>query len=218
MQDSEFSQDFTNTLDKYVTLFDQYMVRGDLNYNLLCETKGKPLVNIMEFFDLSGLIRKPTCFRKNCKPSLLDVILTNSKSLCIETLNFTTGISDWHNMISTVINNQIPKNEKHNIQYRSFRSVDADALNMEMKDVRLTGNTEDENYNIHAVYDKFETDTRNGFEKHVPIKERYVKNNQLPYMNRNLRKAIYNKKIFYHKYPRNKNSRTWKNTDKVEIK
>ena len=45
MQDSEFSQDFTTTLDKCVTLFDQYMVIGDLNYDLLCETKGKPLVH-----------------------------------------------------------------------------------------------------------------------------------------------------------------------------
>ena len=112
---------------------------------------------------------------KNCKPSLLDVILINSKSLCIKTLNFATGISDWHSMISTAINNQIPKNEKHKIQYRSFRSVDADARNMMMKDVRLTGNTEDENFNIHAGNDNFETDIRNVFDKHVPIKERYVK-------------------------------------------
>ena len=46
---------------------------------------------------------------------------------------------------------------------------------MEMKDVKLTGNTEDDNFTIHAVYDKFETDIRNVFGKHVPIKERYVK-------------------------------------------
>ena len=77
MQDSEFSQDFTNTLDKCVTLFDQYMVIGDLNYDLLYETKGKPLVSIVELFDLSSLIQNPPCFMKKCKPSLFDVILTN---------------------------------------------------------------------------------------------------------------------------------------------
>ena len=90
MHESEFSQDFTNTLDKCVSPFDNYMVIGDLNYDLLCDTKGKPLVNIMEF----NLIQKPTCFMKYCKPSLLDVLLTNSKSLCIKTSNFATGISD----------------------------------------------------------------------------------------------------------------------------
>ena len=116
---------------------------------------------------------------KDCKPSLLDFILTNSKSLCMKTLNFGTGISDWHNMISIVINNQIPKNEKYKIQYRSFRSVDTDALSTEMKDIQLTG-IDDDDCSIHTVYEKFENDIRNIFDKLVPIKERYVKSNQLP--------------------------------------
>lgn len=73
MQDSEFSQELTKHVDKCITLFDQYMVKGDLNYDLLNETKGKPLVEIMELFDVSNLIQKPTCFKKDCKPSLLDV-------------------------------------------------------------------------------------------------------------------------------------------------
>ena len=174
MRDSEFSQEFTNNLDKCITLFDRYMVIGDLNYDLLNETKGKPLANIMELFDLTNLIQKPTCFMKDCKPSLLDVILTNSKSLCMKTLNFGTGISDWHKMISTVINNQISENEKYKIQYRSFISVDTDALNMEMKDIQLTG-IDDDDCSIHTVNENFENDIRNTFDKHVPIKERYVK-------------------------------------------
>ena len=39
--------------------------------------------------------------------------------------------------------------------------------------------------------------------------EAYRKPNQLPYMNRELRKAMYNKKMFYNKYLKNKNSKTW---------
>ena len=164
----------------------------------------------MELFDIhvSNLIQKPICFMQNCKPSLLDVLLTNSKSLCIKTLNFATGISDCHNMISTVINNQIPKNEKQKLQYRSFRSVDTDALNLDMKTVRITGSHQDENFNFHSVYDNFETDFRIVLDKHIPIEERFVKNNQLPYMNRTFRKAIYSKKMVYHKYLKNKKVQT----------
>ena len=88
---------------------------------------------------------------KDCKPSLLDVILTNIKSLCMKTFNFGTGIIDWHNMISTVINNQIPKNEKYKTQYRSSRSVDTDALNTKMKDTQLTG-IDDDDCSIHTHY------------------------------------------------------------------
>ena len=73
-------------------------------------------------------------------------------------------------MISTVINNQIPKNEKYKIQYRSFRSVDTDALITEMKDIQLTG-IDDDDCSIHTIYEKFENDIRNIFDKHVPIKD-----------------------------------------------
>ena len=37
----------------------------------------------------------------------------------------------------------------------------------------------------------------------------YKKQNQVPYMNRNLKKAIYEKKMYYSKYLKNKNSKTW---------
>ena len=63
----------------------------------------------MELFDLSNLIENPSCLKKNCKPSLLDVILTNVKTNCIMSQNFATGVSDCHNiMIGTLININIP--------------------------------------------------------------------------------------------------------------
>jgi hypothetical protein len=46
-------------------------------------------------------------------------------------------------------------------------------------------------------------------DKHVPTKEMYRKNNQLPYMNRELRKAIYNKKMYYSKFLKDKSSKNY---------
>ena len=115
------------------------------------------------------------------------------------------------------IKNQIPKNEKQKIQYRSFRSVDTDALNMDRKTVRITGSDQDEKFNFHSVYENFETDIKDVFDKHIPIKERYAQNNQLPYMNRTLRKAIYNKKMVYHKYLKNK-LRSFKSKENIHKK
>jgi hypothetical protein len=42
----------------------------------ICENKGKTLSELMELFDLTNLVKQATCFMKNCKESLLDVILT----------------------------------------------------------------------------------------------------------------------------------------------
>jgi hypothetical protein len=50
---------------------------------------------------------------------------------------------------------------------------------------------------VNEIYETFESDINTIFDKHVPTKEMYRKNYQLPYMNRELRKAIYNKKMFF---------------------
>ena len=137
MKDAELCKDMTNTLDKCSSTYDRFMVLGDLNHDILCETKSKPLCGIMELFDLSNLIEHPTCFKKDCKPSLLDVILTNAKTNCIRPQNFATGVSDCHNLIGTLINVNVPKFEKRKIQYRSFRTLDANALNNDLQKVDL---------------------------------------------------------------------------------
>ena len=97
-------------------MHDHYMIVGDLNFDLLSETKGKPLVDFCDYFNVSNLIKEATYFMKNFTPSLLDVFITNSKQLCIKVLNFSAGISDCHNIISLVINNGRPITEKHFLQ------------------------------------------------------------------------------------------------------
>ena len=47
---------------------------GDLNYDMLSDTKSKPLTDIMELFDYKNLIKKATCFKKDCLPPLNDGI------------------------------------------------------------------------------------------------------------------------------------------------
>jgi hypothetical protein len=49
---------------------------------------------------------------------------------------------------------------------------------------------------VNEIYETFESDINTIFDKHVPTKEMNRKNNQLPYMNRELRKAIY-----FHGFP-----------------
>ena len=62
---------------------------------------------------------------------------------------------------------------------------------------------------MNEIYETFESDINTIFDKHVPIKEMYRKNNQLPYMNRELRKTIYNKNMYYSKFLKDKSSKNW---------
>ena len=105
-------------------------------------------------------------------------------------------------MSSTVINNTTPANEKQKIKYRSFKNMDVMALNEDMSkvNIQVQSNTSTNEIDVNEISETFESDINTNFDKHVPTKEMYRKNNQLPYMNRELRKAIYNKKMYYSKF------------------
>ena len=133
-----------------------------------------------------------------------------SSRIIIRPQNFPTGVSDCHNMIGTLININIPKLEKQKIQYRSFRTLDVHALNNDLQNIDLLNNEDDsENTSIDNIYENFESDIVSIFDKHAPIKYAYVREKQLPYMNRKLRKAIYDKKRLHNRYLKCKNSKTW---------
>ena len=59
------------------------MFLGDLNFECMVEEKSNTLRNLYDVFDLTNLVKEPTCFAKGCNPSLVDVILTNKPNfLC----------------------------------------------------------------------------------------------------------------------------------------
>ena len=98
-----------------------------------------------------------------------------------KTSDFATGVSDGHNLIGTLINVNVPKFEKRIIQYRSFRTLDANALNNDLQKVELLSCVdENEICNIDAVYDKFETDIVSIFDKHALINRHMLEKSNYP--------------------------------------
>jgi hypothetical protein len=61
-----------------------YMVIGDLNYDILTPDKSQVLDDLCDIFDLTNIIKNPTCFMKGYEPSLVDVILI--VSCCLHNL------------------------------------------------------------------------------------------------------------------------------------
>jgi hypothetical protein len=108
VKDDVFSDLCMKGLDKISTIFDNIMVLGDLNYDMLHLNKGKVLVELCDIFDLTNVIKTETCHVKNCKASLVDVILTNKPQYLFNSLNFDCGISDCHNMIGTLVKGKAP--------------------------------------------------------------------------------------------------------------
>ena len=42
--------------------YDNYVVLGDLNFDMLEKSKGCKLINVCDVFDLSNVIKEPACF------------------------------------------------------------------------------------------------------------------------------------------------------------
>ena len=123
-----FSSDFQTTMDKIYMCYQNVILMGDLNFDLLDMTKGKPLQDSCDLFDLKNIVKEPTCFMKDKTPSLMDVILTNKTQSFMKTGQCDTGLSDWHNMTFTVLKgNHLPFTNSQ-FQYRSFQGFESDVF------------------------------------------------------------------------------------------
>ena len=102
MTDEIFENDCSLTLDKISTKYDNYILLGDLYFDMLCEQKCSSLVNICDIFYLKNLVKEPTCYTANNKSSLVEVILTNSENVSkvSGTWNFSIGLTDVHSVIT----------------------------------------------------------------------------------------------------------------------
>ena len=161
--------------------------------------KCQPLVDICDIFDLDQLVKKPTCFKKDCTPSLVDVILTNKRSLCFNTLNLPTGISDCHNLISTIIKGQLPIQQRSKITYRSYKTFDIEKFNSDIAKIEIDYNNKgDINADkVNQIYSTYERDFINILNKHAPLKSRYPRQKPLPCINGELKRTIHRKHMLY---------------------
>ena len=93
-------------------------------------------------------------FQKGLYPiTIVDVIMTNKKSLCFKSQNVPTGVSDCHNIISTVIKGEVLHEQKKRRYYRSYKTFDIENFNDDIKQIKIN-QTCHEVYSVYNEYDK----------------------------------------------------------------
>ena len=102
--------------------YDNIVLAGDLNIDLLDPGKdtSNHLFDLLDVFNLKNLVKEPTCFMSD-KVSLLDIILTNKPRSFHKTQGFVTGISDFHELVVTVLRSCFKKLPPKNILYRNVK-------------------------------------------------------------------------------------------------
>ena len=74
----------------------------------------------MDAFYLENLIKEPTCF-KSIVQTIVDLIVTNQKSLFMKSSAYESGLSDFHKLTTTILRKSITKGNPRNILYRDYK-------------------------------------------------------------------------------------------------
>ena len=180
-------------LDFYMPKYDNFLLLGDFN----SEMSEDPMINFCETYNLSNLIKEPTCFKNPHNPSTIDLILTNRPRSFLHSTTVETGLSDHHKLTITVLKSFFQKQAPITISYRDYKNFNQPIFRNEiLKEI----------YNVHkgkVNYETFENIIVRLLNIYAPIKKRYVRANNSPFMNKTLSKAIMTRSRLRNKFIKN---------------
>ena len=137
------------------------------------------LTSFMQSFNLFNLIKTNTCFKG--KGSCIDLILTNRKYCFNHSSTFETGLTDHHHLVYSMLKTCFKREESKIFIYRDYKNFnDADfCMDLENKLEECPKHLE----NVEKTF-------ANVLDAHAPRKNKILRGNQKPHVDKNLRKAI----------------------------
>ena len=129
--------------------------------------------------------------------TVLRTIRESKKHSFMHSQTIQTGISDFHKMTLTQIKLTYNKLPPKTITYRDFKSFNKDAFEEELKFALQAAN-------IQPTYANFLSISSRTLDNHVLIKKRKVRGNQVPFMNKALRKTIMRRSNLLNKFVNNR--------------
>ena len=167
------------------------MLIGDLN----AEPMGAPVSNFCEIYNLKHLIKEKTCFKNHTKPTCINLIVTNRPKCFQDTVVLETGLSDFRKMSATVLKMYYTKQKPSIVYYRNFKNFCNDSF---IKDTELLLSKLGDQQNV--PFKLLKESVNITLNKHAPLKKRYVRANQSPFMKRKFSKEIMKRSSLRNKF------------------
>ena len=135
--------------------------------------------------NLTNLIKTETCFTKS-NESLIDLFLTNKLLSFQKTRVTETGLSDYHNLISTFFKSHFIRLRPRVITYRNYKKVDENVFlnDLQKLEIKLDEQNSESSYSLSS--NKF----LEVLKKHAPLKKKVLKGNHSPFVSKEFQKAI----------------------------
>ena len=175
--------------------YDNFIILGDFN----SETSENAMSEFCDTYNLKILIKEPTCFKNPVNPSSIDLILTNRHRSFQNSKAVETGLSDFHKLTVTVMRTYFQKQVPITTSYRDYKHFDQPLFRFELLE-KLN------NVNEGKVdCDTFETICKTLLNRHAPLKVKYTRANNQPFMNKKLSKAVMTRSRLRNKFLKNPN-------------
>ena len=186
-----YFNNLSNALDLYLRDHDRFMLIGD--FNIL---DSEPCFSdFMSQYDAKNIVKEPTCFKSITNPSAIDLIVTNNPRSFWNTKAFKNSLSDFHSLVTTVLNIKYIKPKPKEVTYRNYKNFNLENFQRDLLTVFSSGCSE---------YETFENMFLSTLNLHAPLKKKIIRGNHAPYFNRNLRKAIMKRNELHTKFDKSK--------------
>ena len=165
-------------LDELNSKYDSILIIGDLNTEM-----SEPSLNkFFQTYNLESIVNKPTCFKNAKNPSCIDLMLTNKQERFLKAKTVETGLSDFHKMVLSVFKTSFKKQKPKIVTYRQYKYFDNEKFRESLITCFSTGK--------NISYDTFENLVLQTLGKMAPIKQKHIRGNQSPFMNKDIHNAI----------------------------
>ena len=185
------------TLNKILGKHDNILLAGDLNIEVIKtgSVSSNHLSDVKDVFNLTNLVKKPTCF-KSQDGTLIDLMLTN-RPRSFKAQNFEIGLSDCHKLVVSILRASFRKFPRKIITYRDQKRFNQDHIFQDSDNRLLQG----ELYrNCDEPYKTLTEIFNDMFNHHAPLKQKQIRGNRVPFMTKDLNKALTNKCEAKNKY------------------
>ena len=176
----------------YSSAYDNYIVIGDFNV----EVGSKEMSSFCDTFDLTSLIKEPTCYKNLDNSSCIDLILINKPSSFQNSCVAETGLSDFHWMTLTVRKMTFQLLKLRVMNYRDYKHFNNERFRDDLLSEISNSYLEFDNNSLDKVFNM----CRSTLDQHAPRKQKYARGNHMPFMNKTLSKEIMKRTTLRNKF------------------
>ena len=116
----------------YSKFYERFILTEDFN----AEESEPCLLQFLFEMNAKNILKQATCYKSLSNPSCIDLAITNSSSSFQNSEAISTGLSDFHRIVITVLKQTFQKSSPKKFVYRDYKNFDRLTFKRELEEKR----------------------------------------------------------------------------------